>query len=196
MKSDIIAVSMEDIGKALDLVERTVLYIGYSNDFAEKMRLLAEELISGNRFIMDEVSASLWVETNEENMEIHLRLQGALSSSTRQKLIEISKNQCNQPPKGFLNKIGAFFSDAFMQQTAEYTPLFLVDGEPVENLYIPYSIVDTYQKKAESDNEGMNDIEKSILKGLADDVTVCAYATHAELVVIKKLPQNGKENTL
>lgn len=109
MKSDIVAVSIADIGNALDLVERTVTYIGYSDDFAGKMRLLAEELIYGNRFIMDEVSASLWVETNDENMEIHLKLEGALTPSTREKLIELSKSQCNEAPKGMLAKIGAFF---------------------------------------------------------------------------------------
>jgi len=193
VKSDIIAVSMTDIGKALDLVERTVIYIGYSDSFAEKMRLLAEELISGNRFIIDEVTASLWVETDQENMQIHLKLEGALTPSARDKLIEISKTQCNQPPKGIFNKIGAFFSDAFMQQTAEYTPLFMVNGEAVENLYIPYSVVDMPKKDTSGDDEDMNDIEKNILKGLADDVTVCAYASHAELVVVKKLPQTGKE---
>ena len=193
MKSDIIAVSMADIGKALDLVERTVTYIGYSDAFAEKMRLLAEELLSGNRFIIDEVTASLWVETDQENMEIHLKLEGALTPAARDKLIEISKSQCNMPPKGIFNKIGAFFSDAFMQQTAEYTPLFMVNGEPVENLYIPYSVVDIPKPDTAGDDEDMNDIEKNILKGLADDVTVCAYASHAELVVVKKLPQTGKE---
>ena len=55
------------------MVEKTVRYIGYSADFGARMRLLSEELIRSIRFVLEETFASLWVETNDENMEMRMR---------------------------------------------------------------------------------------------------------------------------
>ena len=191
MKSDTITISTADIGQVLDLVKRTVSYIGYPDEYAQRMSLLAEELINSNKAVIEETHASLWVETNEENMEIHLKLEGDLSAATREKLVEISKSQCNQPPEGIMAKIGAFFSDAFMQQTAEYTPLFMVDGEIAGNLNTPFSVI----SNDDTENATEDDREEHLLKGLADDITVCAWPTHAETVVVKKLPLKKQKIT-
>ena len=119
MQSDVIVVSAANIAPALDLVEKTVRYIGYSDEYGEKMRLLAEELINAIRFVLEETQATLWVDTTQQNMEIHILLEGMLSDAARDKLVEISKCQCNTPPKGLFARIGAFFSDAFMSDAAD-----------------------------------------------------------------------------
>jgi hypothetical protein len=188
MKSNSIAVTIPEMNNALDLVERTVKTIGYSEEFAAKTRLLTEELIIGNRAIIEDVNASLWVETNDQNMEIHLRLEGGLSASTRKKLAELSLSQCTEPSEGIFSRIGAFFSDAFMDQSEGYTPIFLIDGETKNDLFVPYSVLNDHQLRRVTDYDGMSEAEKTVMMGLADDVTVCAFPKHAELVVAKKLP--------
>lgn len=65
----------------------------------------------------------------------------------------------------------------------------MINGETVNNMYMPLSVfMDNTTEDKAADDKDMNDIEKNILKGLADDVTVCAYPSYAELVVINKLP--------
>lgn len=188
MKSDSIEVTIPEMNKALDLVERTVKTIGYSDEFADKTRLLTEELILGNRAIIEDVNASLWVETNDQNMEIHLRLEGGLGASTRKKLAALSLSKCTEPAEGIISRIRAFFSDTFMEQAEGYTPMFWIDDEVRNERFVPYSVLNDSQQRRVTDYEGMSEAEKNVMMGLADDVTVCAFPKHAELVVAKKLP--------
>lgn len=189
MQSDVIAISAENIAPALDLVEKTVNYIGYSADFGARMRLLAEELINSIRFVLEETDASLWVETTSTNMEVHLKLEGTLSDAKRDKLVELSKGRCNEPPKGLFARIGAFFSDAFMSDAAEYIPLFTDGGETANGYYLPLSLMSGYHVPAEDEGpDELKNVEANILRGMADDVTVCARPSSAELTVIKQLP--------
>ena len=191
MQSDVIVVSTANIAPALDLVEKTVKYIGYPDEYGGKMRLLAEELISSIRFVLDETKATLWVDTTEQNMEIHILLEGVLSDAARDKLIEISKSRCNEPPKGLFSRIGAFFSDAFMSDESGYVPLFMEGGEASAGYYLPLSLLSGYDAPAtDAQPDELKDLEANILRGMADDVTVCARPSRAELTVIKKLPQH------
>ena len=190
MQSDVIAVKADNIAPALDMVEKTVRYIGYSEAFGARMRLLSEELISSIRFVLEETFASLWVETNQENMEIHLRLEGVLSDAARDRLVEIAKCKCNESPKGLFARIGAFFSDAFLSDTVGYVPLFTDGAESAASYYVPLSLLTGYDAPAQDDTPAeLKDVEAHILRGMADDVTVCARPSRAELTVIKKLPQ-------
>ncbi|HNW86919.1 MAG TPA: hypothetical protein PLP25_12470 [Candidatus Limiplasma sp.] len=192
MQSDVITVSADHIAPALDLVERTVQYIGYSAEYGARMRLLAEELIASIRFVLEETDATLWVDTTDTNMEIHLLLEGTLSDAKRDKLVEISKSRSNEPPKGLFAKIGAFFSDAFMSDAAEYIPLFTDGTESANGYYMPLSLLSNYQVPAETEKpDELKAMETNILFGMADDVTVSARASRAELTVIKKLPSKA-----
>ena len=190
MQSDVIAIAAENIAPALDLVERTVKYIGYSEEYGARMRLLAEELINSIRFVLEETEATLWVDTTKTDMEIHLKLEGTLSDAKRDKLVELSKSRCNEQPKGLFARIGAFFSDAFMTDAAEYIPLFMDGGETANGYYMPLSLLSDYHMPAEDEKpDELKGLEANILRGMADDVTVCARPAHAELTVVKKLPE-------
>ena len=190
MQSDVVTVTPANIAPALELVERTVTYIGYPREFGERMRLMAEELIGAIRFVLEETSATLWVNTDQTNMEIHLRLEGLLSDAARRKLVDISKCRCNEPPKGLFSRIGAFFSDAFMTDAAEYVPLFIDGGEGMGSYAMPLSLLtEEWEPQKSAEPAELRDVEANLLRGLADDVTVCARPSQAELTVIKKLPE-------
>ncbi len=190
MQSDVIAVSAANIAPALDMVERTVRYVGYPQDYGARMRLLAEELISAIRFVLEETFASLWLDTDDTNMYIHLKLEGVLSDAARARLTELAKSRCSEKPKGLFSRVGAFFSDAFLSDTAGYVPLFMENGEGLSAYYMPLSLIGGYETPApEQVPDEMKDVESAILRGMADDVTVCARPSRAELTVIKKLPQ-------
>ena len=192
MQSDVITVSETDIAPALDLVERTATYIGYPEAFGARMRLLAEELLHSARPVLGDTVATLWVNPDADNMEIHLRLTGMLSDATRDQLVEISKSRCNEPPKGLFSRIGAFFADAFMSEESGYVPLFMDGTESTGAYTMPLSLLTGYNAAApETPKDDMRAVELSILQGMADDVTVCARPSHAELVVVKRLPGKG-----
>ena len=185
MRSDTVVVSSQSIAPALDFVEKTAQYIGYSPEYSARMRLLSEELVSSIKSILDDVDANLWVETDEESMSIHLKLEGELSDLTRDRLVELSKSHRNESPKGLLARIGAFFSDAFLADANGYVPL-MMSGD--SSMYVsPVSILEISQPEQAADSA--KGVESNILRGMADDVKVCARSTYAELIVIKKLPK-------
>ena len=184
MRSDTIAVSSHSIAPALDFVEKTAQYIGYSAEYSARMRLLGEELVSSIKSILDDVEASLWMETDQENMSIHLKLEGVLSELTRDRLVDLSKKHRNEPHKGVFARIGAFFSDAFLTDANGYVPL-MMNGD--STMYVvPVSIMEIAPVEQPADDA--KGVESNILRGMADDIKVCARSTYAELIVIKKLP--------
>ena len=189
MKSAVIDVSIPDEHKALDLVERTARKIGYPDDIAQKIRLMTEELITGNRTLIEDLDASLWVETNDHDMEIHLKLTGGLSSSTRKNLIELSQDKCKAPREGIFARIGDFFTDTFMENVGGYIPVFMVEGESNYGFPEPYSLLKMHSGKYIVDYKGMDPKDKDAMMEIADDVTVCAFKDGAELVVVKELPK-------
>ena len=164
-------------------------YIGFSPAYGQKMRLMGEELVSSIGFILDDVDASLWLDTDETNMYIHLKLEGCLSDSTRDKLVGLSKEKRNEPPKGLFKRIGAFFSDAFMSDTAGYVPLFVEGAEQINSYVLPLSMLTAFPQPTSGEHDELEGIEANILQNLADDITVCARSSYAELTVIKKLPK-------
>lgn len=194
MRSDDVQVSLSNVAPVLDMIEKTTKYIGYDESYGQKMRLLGEELIQSCAQVLDELTGIVWLDTDEQNMHIHLKLEGTLSDSKRQKLIEISKSGRNEPPKGLFKRIGAFFETAFMSDVEGYVPAW-VNSEYAGGQYPAFSMMELYcedmrnfgNKNTKADE--LQGIESTILKNLADDITVAARASTAELVVTKKLPQ-------
>lgn len=193
MRSDDVKVSLENLAPVLDMIEKTTLYIGYDEAFAQKMRLIGEELIQSCSHMIDELSAYVWMDTDEKNMYIHLKLEGVLSEAKRDELIEISKSGRNEQPKGLLKRIAAFFETAFMNTADGYVPAWS-GYDYTSNQYASVSMMDIYNdelRRREERNDTPDElkgIEAAMLKSLADDVTVAARPSTAELTVTKKLP--------
>ena len=195
MRSDEVNVSLQNIAPALDMIERTADYVGFDSHYAARLRLLGEELIRSAGTVLDDLDGVMWMDTADGNMCIHLKVEGQLSEEKRQQLAAISKTGKNESPKGVFAKVGAFFADFFMSDVAGYVPSWC-ECEFSPDQYAVYSLMDPYydelrrsaaSKAAHKDE--LEGVETSILKGLADDITVSAHGATAELTVSKKLPE-------
>lgn len=193
MRSDDVAVSLDNISPALDMIDRTTHYLGYDDAYCERIRLMGEELVQSCASVLDELQGTVWLDTDGGNMRIHLLLQGSLSNLKKEKLLDISKSGRNEPPKGILKRISAFFEDAFMADVEGYVPALdnvSYFGEPFRPISMTQLYLDDVPVHSDlsSEQDELEGIESSLLKKLADDVTVSTHGAKAELIVTKKLP--------
>ena len=190
MKSDVVKVySRQD--QTDDVMKQAELVAGYKN-LSHKgtlyLRLLAEEMMSMMRAIAGDVAGSFWIEDKRGEYSLHLRVKTAMDFDKRDKLLAASKSGVNEANRGFMGKIRAFF------EPLEEVPVFF-DVSYDNNLTDMVWSMRSYetQLKASLDRdeagarEAWDELEKSVIAHIADDVRVSIRGSEVEMVVVKNL---------
>ena len=115
MKTSKIKVNSRGYGMeyALDEVEDFSRLMGFDERSARRARLLAEETMSMVRAIVDEFSASFWMESTPDcNCELHLQAEAPMDYDKKQELISASTKQRNEASVGIMGKIKDFIEDS------------------------------------------------------------------------------------
>ena len=200
MKTDRMTVRHETFEKLLNKVDLFAQYCGMNRRESGNMCLLAEEMIASVRNILDTIDGSLWMETDEGKLSIHLAMDTYVSETERGKLIGLSKAGKNSPPRGFLARVGMVLDNFFLADNGcdllypDSTMIGCVglNGEFASN-YQVYSYQQFKKETAEQDEQKTDDyegIERSIIEALADDITVTVKSHAIELVASKTLPKD------
>ena len=107
MKTEIISIFSSGDGrdKALELAERTGAYCGLDNRSVLRLRLLSEELIELIRSLASTLQGDFWLETNDKNVEIHLKTEIPMDLQTRNELLAVASSGKNSAAKGIIGKI-------------------------------------------------------------------------------------------
>ena len=190
MKSDVVKVySRQD--QTDDVMKQAELVAGYKN-LSHKgtlyLRLLAEEMMGMMRAIGGDVTGSFWIEDKRGEYSLHLRVKTAMDFDKRDKLLAASKSGVNEANRGFMGKIRAFF------EPLEEVPVFF-DVSYDNNLTDMVWSMRSYetQLKASLDRdeagarEAWDELEKSVIAHIADDVRVSIRGSEVEMVVVKNL---------
>ena len=197
MKSNVCEVKRGGLGLAgiLTEVEKVTEYNGLQQKEALRLRLLAEELVGMLPELVKNYDGIFWLENDQKKYELHVELSvGGLSKEKKEELIEISANKKNAAATGFMGKI---------RDIAENMLLF--SDEPSHDFYCEseylygYGVADvnyTYawslerymdqqnvEKKTEKD---WDQLEKSIVAKLADDVIVGVCGSKVEIIIKKE----------
>ena len=188
--------------EALTMTEKTVSLMQLSSKDVLKARLLAEEMFSMVRSIAGEFSAEFWIEQEEDRTcTLHLEAKSELDYGKRQELISVSTSGRNSARLGIMDKIRGMFEaglygieESFKLQAEYGTGMFsygalgVPDDGMSEALY-SWSM-QKYKEDVEAgkdtDPDSWDELEKSIIANIADDVQVGTKKDKIELVVIKK----------
>lgn len=199
MKTDELIISQDPqaISDALDKIELIALYTGMSRKEATSMRLLAEELLSATKSILDAYQGRLWMETTNEEFALHLSVMKPNSKAEREQLIALSKTGAVTPPSGLFSRLGAalsnFFSvdddglsaDMFTHYTM-FADMMRMEGAGYTYHYLPTP--DEFpQKELAKPVDELAGIEKSIIETIVDDILVTVKSDNVEIIAIKKL---------
>ena len=196
MKTDVCkldnnAVSLE---RALSEVEKLAAYHEYDKKKTGRLRLLAEELINMVPALLEYADGVFWAENDGNLVELHVSLVPTtiMNADAREKLLSVSSSGKNAAAVGIMNKIRIAtelmlldyaevsasmpLSHDFYEQGMTTMPIF---SDPL------WSLNEYRMKAAEKKGEQWDELEKSIIANLADDVLVGIQGKKVDIIVKK-----------
>ena len=207
MQTDKIKILVYELGreKALHETDRFSEYMNFDHKTALRVRLLVEETFAMVNAITEEFYAVFWIEGTRTGLcKIHLTIQTEMDIEKKKALIDASREKKNGAVKGLTGRIWEMIEDHLYlkkqdagEMNAGYYALGMVDmplapGAPIQMDNVVWTL-DAYRSgvngakgKGQEADEAWDELEKSILANLADDVKVAIRGNEAELIVEKK----------
>ena len=154
------------------------------------MNLLVEEMMNMVRSIIGQLEGKFWVETAENEYSLHLQTKTLLDRGQRKQLISAASNGKNEAHRGLMGKIRAFFEPLPIDDT----PAYLLDTAVTnDNGDLTWSL-DAYRERLLKSKditgeaqEEWDELEKSLVTHLADNIQVSISGYDVDLVIYKKL---------
>ncbi len=187
MKSDVIHIESNGTGieEALKQTEAVAVFKSLPEKEAIHLRLLAEEMTGMIKALTGELTAEYWIETNGDCFELHLLTNTAMNADKRERLLAVSTSGKNST-KGFMGKVRSAFESAFSAMGKGYSDVVgagLVD-QTGHVAYLDWTL-SQYRKNAVG--EDWDELERSIVAKLADEVKVCIRGSNVEMIIEKKM---------
>ena len=199
MRTDIIEVSSWDdrIGDVLSHVEKMAVYKELPHKQTMHLRLLAEEMMSMMRSITRGMHGEFWIEDEDQVYELHLRVRTVMDSEKREQLLSASSSGKNESARGLMGRLRDFFDRGADADVNAYTSPLMLGGMYEESstpaLNWDWSLeryVEAYRNDhhvTEEQKEAWDELEKSVVARVADDVLVSIRGGTVEMVIVKKM---------
>ena len=200
MKTDVIKVSSRGsrIETALNQAQLVADYKKLSPKNALHLRLLAEETLCMMRSITSETEGEFWIEDEDGVYQLHLRVRTPMDSVKREQLLAVSSSGKNESARGLMGRLRNFFDMEADEDIAA------VSGTLYAGLYeetSSTSVLDyewsmlRYEEqlaaRIRTDDtaakEAWDEIEKSVVAHVADDVKVSIRGRTVEMTIFKKM---------
>ena len=190
----IIANTGKGTNEALELTERIAETMGLKQKEGLRLRLLAEEMLGMVQTIAGDFSAEFWIDHEGRDCTLHLKAKSELDYAKRQELLSVSSTGKNTANVGIMEKIRGLFeaglhgmSEGFAMQ-AEYgmvMPGMGVSADEITGAFYVWSM-QKYKEDVHEDSDAWDELEKSIIANIADEVSVGVRRDGVELTVHKK----------
>lgn len=199
MKTELISITPAGAGKdkALELTEKTGAFCGLDHKSALRLRLLSEELIELMRTFTGELKGDFWLEAKDSTVEVHLKTEIPMDQQTKKELLSVSSTGKNAAAKGFMGKIRDMISTATLPEDPETKAMteqalgLMALGCQAGSYLGSYSwsmssyVASIEKAEAIQAQEAKDELEKSIVANLADDVTVHIINSNVEITIYK-----------
>ena len=171
---------------------------------ALRLSLLVEETLGMVKATVEDFYGQLWFVGEGDRCEIHLEATADMDADRKQELLSVSSSGKNAATRGFMSMLGEVITGAihglgrsmntYGQETVRYG---LVHTPGVNSVspdgMVPIWTLQTYKseltRKREEDaavEAMLEDLEKSIVASLADDVVVGVRGDRIELVISRR----------
>jgi hypothetical protein len=192
MKSNVCKIEKgtRDLDAILKESERVAEYNGLSHKQSLQLRLLCEEIDGMLPNIIDDFEGELWIDFEDGVCKINVSIKiPEINSDKKEELIGIAKNKKNAAAVGIVGKIRDVVENIFLyDDKIEHFALGLATGysEGVDYAYLWR--LEEYRStvKKEEQAEAWDELEKSVIASVADDVIVGVKGKCAEVVIIKR----------
>lgn len=203
MKSNVCKIDngTKDLAAILKESEKVAEYNELTHKQALQLRLICEEIDGMLPNIIGEFNGDFWIDFEEGVCRVNVSLRfEEFTAKKKEELVAIAKNKKNASVTGVVGMIRSILEDVFLEEDsfedgvmsleARY---FLADYYNSMDYYpgVSYSHVwslDQYKNtvKTEKKTEKWDELEKSVLASVADDVLVGVKGRQADIIVVKK----------
>ena len=200
MKTDVIVVSSKGLRmeKALAEVDKVSAYKELSPKGAMHLRLLTEEMMGMMRSITGETEGKFWIEDKDGVYGLHLQVETRMTSTKREQLLAASSSGRNESARGLMGRLRDFFdrgadedvsvmcSPMLLSGFQEYVAGSSLDWEWSMTRY-EQALTDGVERHDEAASEAWDELEKSVVAHVADDIRVAIRGTRVEMTIEKEL---------
>ena len=160
-----------------------------------QLRLLCEEIDGMLPNIIDDFKGDFWIEFEDGVCKINVVIKAAeLTANKKEKLIDVSKNKKNAAAVGIVGKIRDSIENFFMDEDRMEALALSTNSVGLGTGYsdgVDYAYLwrlEEYRKsvKKEEQAEAWDELEKSVIASVADDVIVGVKGKQANITIIKK----------
>lgn len=202
MKTREIAVTSRGLGmhEALEMTETLAVESGLDQNQVLHLRLLAEELFGMLKGIAGDVEALYWMDIEGKSFEQHMKASVDMTVEMRYALLSAATSGKNEAAKSFMGRIRDMIGVRLLPSSEGPSELAqaLMNAAwstPGNNLSVNTSDVwsmqqyksDVQSKREEGGEakEAWDELEKSIVAKIADEVKISIVGSTAEITVFK-----------
>ena len=197
MKSDVrkIEKGTRDLNDILLESEKVATYCELTHKQALHLRLICEELDGMLPELIGDFEGKFWIELEEKLCKVYVSIAiDEISAERRKELIGIAKNKKNAAAVGIKGKIRSAVESLFLDDSvsdafaASAMGMGLSTGCYTDIDYTRCWTLNAYKSsvKSEAKSEAWDELEKSVIATVADDVIVGIKGKQADIVVVKK----------
>ena len=167
-----------------------------------RLDLLVEETLGMVKAMLDDFYGQIWFVADGKACEIHFEATSDMNADKKQELLSVSSTGKNTAAKGFMAKLGEVISgalhgfgrtmDAYGQETIRYGIVHMPYTDMTGMDLTPVWTLQAYRSDlAQADDgditaEALEDLEKSIVASLADDIVVGVKGDRVDMIITKK----------
>ena len=190
MTSDVLVIDdrEESYQLALEQAELIAAKCDLPKKDALHLRLLTEETMGLFRALTGEILAKFWIEAQDKIFRLHLSVRTQMDSGKRSDLLSVSTSGKNAAAKGFTGKLRDILERAMDEAGTS-------DDDTADNVIYgkgaayAHWTMQQYQKnemkraEAPAEDDTWDELEKSIVGRLADDVSVSIRGREVDMVI-------------
>ena len=193
----------EGMQDALAATEKLGADSGLNKKENLRLRLLAEELFGMVRSIVGELEARYWIEHEGKSFDMHLSSEVELTQEMRKALISVSSQGENAAARGFMGKLRDMIAAALLpKETRPLLSDLSLGFMGLASNSSPYAqqaaadafrwsmsqykdIVSSELSENEDSRAEWDELEKSIVANIADEIVVSVVGSAVEITISK-----------
>ena len=203
MKSDVIHVSNtgEGVAEAVKQTELVADFKSLSKKDSVHLLLLTEEMMGMMKALTGEQEADFWIDDDDNTFRLHLKAETSMNAEMRRNLLSASTSGDNIAAKGVMGKMRDLFNRLVEPSEAplsgEYAAgwtnsnLSTAQAAAVAKNYssvaVNMNVWSLNKYRANQTGEKWDELEKSIIANVADEVEIGIAEGTVEMIVYKKL---------
>ena len=174
--------------------ERVAAYNGFTHKQTLQLRLLCEEIDGMLPNIIGDFGGDLWIEYENGICKVNVSIKiPEFKLEQKEELIAIAKNKKNAATVGIVGKIRGAIENFFLDEepVGYFDTSYGAFYEIGMAGYVDYSCLWSLEQyrstvKQGNQNEAWDELEKSVIASVADDVIVGVKGKQANIVIVKK----------